>query len=146
MGAINIYALNGEVLEEGASVEITADVHTWSDGDLPVSVDFYYSPSVNSPSWTYIASVEPAVGVTTVCYSAQYDDVDDLVFAVGQEEVSTTTTTTLAATLNPTCPSHNNQCGPNNPCGNGMCCSKWGYCGMGADYCGDCCQNGPCAN
>lgn len=173
--SINVYALNGGVLEEGASVEITADVHTWSDGDLPVSVDFYYSPSANSPSWTYIASVEPAVGMTTVsaqyelpggsplqavrvnaryggapsttgCYSAQYDDVDDLAFAVGQEEIATTTTTTVASTLNPNCPNHNNQCGPNNPCGNGMCCSKWGYCGMGGDYCGDCCQNGSCTN
>merc|ERR1711933_550723 len=118
--SINVYALNGEVLEEGASVEITADVHTWSDGDLPVSVDFYYSPSVDYPSWTFIASVEPAVGMTTVsaqyelpggsplqavrvnaryggapsttgCYSAQYDDVDDLAFAVAQKEVTTTT-------------------------------------------------------
>merc|ERR1712183_37751 len=100
--SINVYALNGGVLEEGASVEITADVHTWSDGDLPVSV--------------------------------------------GQEEIATTTTTTVASTLNPNCPNHNNQCGPNNPCGNGMCCSKWGYCGMGGDYCGDCCQNGSCTN
>merc|ERR1712183_564075 len=50
--SINVYALNGGVLEEGASVEITADVHTWSDGDLPVSV-------------------EPAVGMTKV--SAQYE-------------------------------------------------------------------------
>merc|ERR1711933_671676 len=136
--------------EEGASVEITADVHTWSDGDLPVSVDFYYSPSVDSPSWTYIASVEPAVGVTTV--SAQYELPGGSPLQAVRVNAryggapSTTGSTTVAATLNPNCPSHNNQCGPNNPCGNGMCCSKWGYCGMGADYCGDCCQNGPRTN
>lgn len=25
-----------------------------------------------------------------------------------------------------------------------MCCSKWGYCGTTADYCGDGCREGPC--
>ncbi|CAI9108585.1 OLC1v1008229C1 [Oldenlandia corymbosa var. corymbosa] len=30
-------------------------------------------------------------------------------------------------------------------CGcNGLCCSKWGYCGMGDPYCGDGCREGPC--
>jgi chitinase len=26
-----------------------------------------------------------------------------------------------------------------------MCSSKWGYCGIGAEYCGDGCQSGPCS-
>ncbi|KAK4365996.1 hypothetical protein RND71_013876 [Anisodus tanguticus] len=26
----------------------------------------------------------------------------------------------------------------------GLCCSKWGYCGTGNDYCGKGCQGGPC--
>lgn len=29
-------------------------------------------------------------------------------------------------------------------CAAGMCLSKFGYCGVGAEYCGDGCQNGPC--
>ncbi|CAI9108586.1 OLC1v1008230C1 [Oldenlandia corymbosa var. corymbosa] len=30
-------------------------------------------------------------------------------------------------------------------CGcNGLCCSKWGYCGTGNDYCGSGCREGPC--
>ncbi|XP_075100346.1 endochitinase EP3-like [Nicotiana tabacum] len=29
-------------------------------------------------------------------------------------------------------------------CAEGLCCSKWGYCGTGNDYCGKGCQGGPC--
>lgn len=29
-------------------------------------------------------------------------------------------------------------------CGLNECCSKWGYCGKGEDYCGTGCQAGPC--
>ncbi|KAL1084028.1 hypothetical protein V6Z11_D09G237200 [Gossypium hirsutum] len=29
-------------------------------------------------------------------------------------------------------------------CGEGLCCSRWGYCGTGDDYCGTGCQQGPC--
>jgi hypothetical protein len=32
----------------------------------------------------------------------------------------------------------------NSGCDGGECKSKWGYCGKGADYCGDGCQGGPC--
>ena len=39
-------------------------------------------------------------------------------------------------------------CGPSETCADaghpGMCCSQWGYCGVGSVYCGTCCQNGPC--
>jgi len=34
----------------------------------------------------------------------------------------------------------NGQCG----CMPGACCSKWGYCGNGQDFCGAGCQSGPC--
>ncbi|KAF0891785.1 hypothetical protein E2562_010969 [Oryza meyeriana var. granulata] len=34
----------------------------------------------------------------------------------------------------------NCNCAPN------LCCSKWGFCGLGGDYCGDGCQSGPCYN
>merc|ERR1712007_337730 len=75
----------------------------------------------------------------TGCSGGQYDDTDDLVFTVVQDEATTTTTTTTSTTTTTTttttAPSHNNSCGPNDPCGNGMCCSQWGYCGRGGDYC-----------
>ncbi|XP_015935372.1 endochitinase PR4 [Arachis duranensis] len=29
-------------------------------------------------------------------------------------------------------------------CASDLCCSKYGYCGTGDDYCGDGCQQGPC--
>ncbi|KAK4792110.1 hypothetical protein SAY86_022545 [Trapa natans] len=29
-------------------------------------------------------------------------------------------------------------------CSAGLCCSRWGYCGTGNDYCGAGCQSGPC--
>ncbi|THU66769.1 hypothetical protein C4D60_Mb05t17710 [Musa balbisiana] len=29
-------------------------------------------------------------------------------------------------------------------CSADLCCSKYGYCGTGDDYCGDGCQSGPC--
>ncbi|XWS09401.1 hypothetical protein CRYUN_Cryun40dG0082000 [Craigia yunnanensis] len=29
-------------------------------------------------------------------------------------------------------------------CADGLCCSRWGFCGTGDDYCGTGCQEGPC--
>ncbi|WOL12623.1 hypothetical protein Cni_G21390 [Canna indica] len=29
-------------------------------------------------------------------------------------------------------------------CSPDLCCSKWGFCGLGDDYCGEGCQSGPC--
>ncbi|CAL4997778.1 unnamed protein product [Urochloa decumbens] len=29
-------------------------------------------------------------------------------------------------------------------CSNNLCCSQYGYCGLGGDYCGTGCQSGPC--
>ncbi|KAH0458773.1 hypothetical protein IEQ34_011587 [Dendrobium chrysotoxum] len=37
---------------------------------------------------------------------------------------------------------HAQNCG----CAQGLCCSKYGYCGTGDPYCGDGCQSGPCYN
>jgi expansin (peptidoglycan-binding protein) len=31
-------------------------------------------------------------------------------------------------------------------CQDGMCCSKWGYCGHDIDYCGEGCLEGPCSS
>ena len=54
---------------------------------------------------------------------------------------STGGTTTEASPPNPNCPANTAVCGPNNPCGNGLCCSQWGYCGSTSAYCGECCQS-----
>jgi chitinase len=35
-------------------------------------------------------------------------------------------------------------CGPGSPCSDNNCCSQYGYCGTGGDYCGAGCQSGPC--
>ena len=31
-------------------------------------------------------------------------------------------------------------------CSSDQCCSQWGYCGTGDDYCGTGCQSGPCTS
>ncbi|KAJ1657349.1 hypothetical protein IWQ61_003238 [Dispira simplex] len=36
------------------------------------------------------------------------------------------------------------QCNANTPCPDNMCCSQYGYCGTGSEFCGEGCQNGPC--
>ena len=43
------------------------------------------------------------------------------------------------------CFAFTNQCGPDLPCeGEGACCSPWGFCGYGIQWCGACCQSGDC--
>ncbi|KAL3799917.1 hypothetical protein ACHAW5_006648 [Stephanodiscus triporus] len=48
------------------------------------------------------------------------------------------------------CSGSSGQCGPFTTCADvgfpGYCCSQWGWCGTTSDYCGACCQNGPCTN
>ena len=40
-----------------------------------------------------------------------------------------------------TCRALSATCGPDRPCGNGACCSQWGYCGTTEAHCGECCQS-----
>ena len=35
-------------------------------------------------------------------------------------------------------------CSSSSRCANNLCCSQYGYCGLGGDYCGSGCQSGPC--
>ena len=37
-----------------------------------------------------------------------------------------------------------NACSRRNRCRGNQCCSRYGYCGTGGDYCGVGCQSGPC--
>ncbi|AZQ55358.1 hypothetical protein D5R55_31425 [Burkholderia cenocepacia] len=44
-------------------------------------------------------------------------------------------------------PSFSQECGDQaggQVCSNNLCCSQYGYCGLGGDYCGPQCQSGPC--
>lgn len=44
-------------------------------------------------------------------------------------------------------PSFSQECGDQAGgavCDNNLCCSQYGYCGLGGDYCGAQCQSGPC--
>ena len=36
--------------------------------------------------------------------------------------------------------------GRGNACSNDLCCSRFGFCGSGVDYCGNGCQSGPCTD
>ncbi len=95
-------------LTEGATVEIQARVHAWSDGSAD-TLDLYYTADADNPSWIYLGSqVPPAGGTQTLtqqytlpagglqavranfryqgnaspCSGGNFDDTDDLVFAV----------------------------------------------------------------
>uniref|UniRef100_A0A0E0KS96 chitinase n=1 Tax=Oryza punctata TaxID=4537 RepID=A0A0E0KS96_ORYPU len=48
----------------------------------------------------------------------------------------------LALLLSSAGPAAAQNCG----CAADLCCSQYGYCGLGGDYCGVGCQSGPCYN
>ena len=101
-----------------------------------------------SPEQAFRVNIRHGGLPETGCSGGQWDDVDDLILHVEPEEITTTTTTTTPRTQNPNCPNRSGSglgsCGPDKPCANGACCSQWGFCGLSAEYCGACCQNGPC--
>ena len=106
---ITVSAVGGGQLQVGAPAEIEAKVWAWGDGSFDTA-DFYYTANVNnSPSWTFIGSVDPnGGGIRTLmaeftlpdstlqavrvnfrysgsqnsCTGGNWDDVDDLVFTV----------------------------------------------------------------
>ncbi|ORX77032.1 hypothetical protein BCR32DRAFT_295874 [Anaeromyces robustus] len=54
----------------------------------------------------------------------------------------TTTTTTTTTTTNNSLPTSKDQCGPGIAvCAEGLCCSKYGWCGDTIEYCGTGCQS-----
>jgi hypothetical protein len=93
---------------EGAEVVIEATVHAWSTGSSD-TLDLYYTADADNPAWIYIGSQTPSAGGiqtltaqhtlptgglqairanfryngnTSTCSPGNYDDRDDLVFAV----------------------------------------------------------------
>lgn len=105
---IKVSTTSGGALSAGATVTVEATVYAWSDGSND-SLDLYYAADANNPSWTLIQTLSPSAGgVQTLsatytlpagnlqavraafryqgspgsCVSGNYNDRDDLVFAV----------------------------------------------------------------
>lgn len=49
--------------------------------------------------------------------------------------------TSHQTTTSSNCAANTVQCGPGNPCNDGLCCSQWGYCGSSEAHCDECCQS-----
>lgn len=112
--SITVRSLSGH-LQEGATVEISAVVWPWTNGFSQDTADFYFADNTNAPNWVLIGSVVPestsyqtltvqyklpagtmqAVRVNFrwrgspngACSGGNYDDVDDLAFAVASADV-----------------------------------------------------------
>ncbi len=105
---IVVSTTDGSDMTEGATVRIDATVYAWNTGSQD-TLDLYYAADANSPSWVFITSIgTPAGGVQTLsatytlptgtlqavranfryqgsastCSGGNWDDHDDLVFAV----------------------------------------------------------------
>ncbi|MEE8522829.1 MAG: zinc-dependent metalloprotease family protein, partial [Thermoanaerobaculia bacterium] len=105
---IVVSTLDGLDFSEGATVEISATVWAWTTPSAD-TLDLYRAADANNPSWVFIASITPpAVGANTLtaqytlptgglqavranfryqgsassCGTGNWDDTDDLVFAV----------------------------------------------------------------
>jgi hypothetical protein len=106
---IFITTLDGADLAEGATVRIDATVWAWTTPSSD-TLDLYYAADANNPTWVFIDSVQPSAagaqvlsatytlpsgslqavranfryqGSASSCSGGNYDDADDLVFAVG---------------------------------------------------------------
>lgn len=62
---ISIQSVNGNALRGGDVVEIEATIVAYSESDR---VDYYYTANVDSPQWTFITSVAPKTGESTVMH------------------------------------------------------------------------------
>ena len=106
---IVVSTLDGADFAEGATVRIDATVWAWNTGTED-SLDLYYAADANNPSWTFLATLSPSggggqtlsaqytlpagslqavranfryQGSASTCGTGNWDDTDDLVFAVG---------------------------------------------------------------
>jgi hypothetical protein len=125
LNSITITKVGGGYITQGSDVEISAQVYVYNVNTD--KTDFFYSTVVNgSPSWTLITTLSAAgTGLQTVkttwtlptgydimairgvhryngaangCPGGGYDDVDDLVFMIGEEGFNGETTTTTSST------------------------------------------------
>ena len=104
-----IRSLSGGDFAPGVTVEVEATVWAWSTGSSD-TLDLYYTADASNPSWTLIGSYSPSGGGSQTitaqyvlpagstqavranfryngsqspCSGGNYDDADDIVFAVG---------------------------------------------------------------
>ena len=125
--AIVVSAVGGGLLQVGSMATIKATVWAWNTGSSDTA-DFYVTEGDSDPTWNYIGSVEPSAGGAQVlesepfeltdtlmtarvsyrytglaapCSNGNYDDVDDLVFAVASNNTPPTPATP-APTAKPT--------------------------------------------
>ena len=105
---IVVSTLDNADFSAGATVKIDATVWAWSNGASD-HLDLYYAADANNPSWVFIATLDPPAGgeqtlsvnytlpsgslqairanfryngSASPCTSGNYNDHDDLVFAV----------------------------------------------------------------
>jgi subtilisin family serine protease/PKD repeat protein len=103
---IRITSVDGSALAPGKQARVEFTVWAWSTGSSD-SLDIYYTGDANNPSWTFLATLQPAAGGSQVltatytlpagnlqavrgnfrytgtvgsCTTGGYDDRDDLVF------------------------------------------------------------------
>jgi subtilisin family serine protease len=109
--ALRVIREDGTVLASGKRVRIEADV--WAYDGSSDSLELYYAADATQPSWTYLTTLTPAdselqtlsaeyvlpmgelqavrarfryQGASGACGTGRYDDHDDLVFSVSQEQ------------------------------------------------------------
>ena len=151
---IVVSTLDAADMVEGATVQVDATVYAWSTGTSD-HLDLYYAADANSPSWQLITTIDlssgglqtlsaqytlPAGSLQAVranfryngspssCSSGNYDDADDLVFAVGTASV---------CTINDDCDDDGNFCNGDEVCnvGTGQCVSEGNPCGDDGTFC-----------
>ena len=142
-----VTAVDGGDFAEGSTVRIDATVWAYSTGSSD-TLDLYYTADANNPSWTYITSLSPSGGSAqtlsttytlpagalqairgnfryngsqSACSTGNYDDADDLVFAVGGGAP---------------------ECSVNADCDNGLYCDGAETCNAGSCVAG----SAPCAD
>jgi hypothetical protein len=120
---VKVSTVGGGTLMAGSSVRV--DVTVWAFSAAADFLDLYYAADATNPNWTYFTTVSPtAAGATTLsatytlpsgtlqavrarfryygatspCGTGNYDDHDDLVFAVGTTPPADTTPPSVSIT------------------------------------------------
>jgi aqualysin 1 len=109
---IRVSTVDGTLMAPGKTVRVEVSVWSWGSGSTD-KLDLYYAADANAPTWTFLTTLMPSVGGAQVlsatyvlpegglqavrgnfryngsegsCSTGSYDDRDDLVFPVAQEE------------------------------------------------------------
>jgi hypothetical protein len=170
-----VSTLDGQDFTEGATVEISATVYAWTTNTAD-TLDLFYAADANNPTWVPIASiVPPSAGLNTLtaqytlpagglqavraqfryqstaaaCSSGNYNDRDDLVFAVGgggpECTVDADCSDGLFCNGVETCNAGSCQDGTAPNCNDGVSCTV-DSCNEGSDSCDNTPNNGLCDN